>query len=276
MSKILIIDDDPLIVAIYEKMFLAQDFAVATANDGEQGLVAIRRLQPDVVLLDLTMPNVSGLELLHQIRSEPGLERLPVVVFCAGTLAGQVVAAWQAMATCVLMKGRDKPQRVLQVVKAVLAGSSAQEWQESSRALSQRLRQAEYRGGSAVTRVLMIDDDPVMTAIYVKMLRTKGFDVEVAEDGEQGLQSVQWFAPDVVLLDLDMPKMNGVEWLTKIRSRAETRSLPVVILTAGAIKQQRRAAMFSDATFMLAKAAVHPDTVAEAINLAAGRERVLS
>ena len=276
MSKVLVIDDDPLIVAIYEKMFRAQGFEVAVANDGEQGLVAVRQFKPDVVLLDLNMPKVSGLEVLRLIRIQPGLERLPVVVFCAGTMAGQVVAAWQAMATCVLMKARDKPPRVLQVVKAVLASSSAQEWRESSSALSQRLRQPEYCGEPGMTSVLVIDDDPVATAIYGNMLRANGFDVEVAEDGRQGLQSLRRFRPDVVLLDLDMPKMSGVEWLKQIRSRMKTRSLPVVILTAGTVKRQLRAAKKSDATFMLAKGAVHPDTVVEAIKVAAGRGRAFT
>lgn len=120
MSKVLVIDDDPTIVSIYCNKFEALGFAVEGAPTGEEGLLALKRFKPDVVLLDLDLPQASGVDVLQQIRSESDSEKLPVVAFSAGTVAGQVIAAWDAMATCVLMKGRDQPARVLDVVKSVI------------------------------------------------------------------------------------------------------------------------------------------------------------
>lgn len=118
-------------------------------------------------------------------------------------------------------------------------------------------------------KVLLIDDDPVVTALYGKMLRAQGFDVETAADGEQGLRALRRRMPDVVLLDLDMPKVSGVAWLRTVRSRARSRHLPVVILTAGRKRRQLRAAKQSDAVFVLSKATVRPEIVVEAITAAA-------
>jgi DNA-binding NarL/FixJ family response regulator len=79
-----------------------------------------------------------------------------------------------------------------------------------------------------------------------------------------------------VLLDLDMPKVSGLAWLRKIRSRAKGKTLPVVILTAGTARRQLREAKKSDANIMLSKTAIHPKTVVEAINLAAGRPQTMT
>jgi CheY-like chemotaxis protein len=120
MSKVLLIDDDPIIVAMYKKTFEARGFEVQSASDGEEGFQAIGTFKPDVVLLDLNMPNVSGPEWLRRIRSQPGLKQLPVVVLTAGTFASQIRAAKEAGATQVLNKGRLDAKRVAEVVASAL------------------------------------------------------------------------------------------------------------------------------------------------------------
>ena len=121
MSKVLVIDDDPIIVAMYKKQFEAGGFEVASANDGDEGYRAIGSFKPDVVLLDLNMPNVSGPEWLRRVRAQPELKSLPVVVLTAGTFASQVRAAKEAGATQVLNKGRLDAKRVAEVITSALA-----------------------------------------------------------------------------------------------------------------------------------------------------------
>ena len=118
-------------------------------------------------------------------------------------------------------------------------------------------------------KVLLIDDDPVVTAMYGKMLREQGFDVEVAGDGEEGLEAIRRELPDVVLLDLDMPKVSGISWLKTVRNRQRSKNLPVVILTGGGKRRLLREAKHSDAIFVLSKATVRPEIVVEALTAAA-------
>jgi CheY-like chemotaxis protein len=120
-----------------------------------------------------------------------------------------------------------------------------------------------------VRKVLLIDDDPVVTTLYGKMLREQGFDVEIAGNGEEGLEAVRKQMPDVVLLDLDMPKVSGISWLKTIRNRQRSKSLPVVILTGGGKRRLLREAKHSDAIFVLSKATVRPQIVVEALTAAA-------
>jgi CheY-like chemotaxis protein len=121
MSKVLLIDDDPIIVAMYKKTFEARGFEVQSAADGEEGYRAIGTFKPDAVLLDLNMPNVSGPEWLRRVRGQPELRDLPVVVLTAGTFASQIRAAKEAGATQVLNKGRLDAGRVAEVIASALA-----------------------------------------------------------------------------------------------------------------------------------------------------------
>ena len=118
-------------------------------------------------------------------------------------------------------------------------------------------------------KVLLIDDDPVIGTSYGRKLRSAGYDVHVAEDGAEGLLALKDFRPDVVLLDLDMPGINGIEWLNEIRCYPTLRHLPVVVLSAGSHGWQMKAAWESDAMYVLSKSVAAPDQVVQAVDDAA-------
>lgn len=118
-------------------------------------------------------------------------------------------------------------------------------------------------------KVLLIDDDPVVTTMYAKMLREQGFEVEIAGNGEEGLEAIRRRLPDVVLLDLDLPKVSGISLLKTVRNRQRSKSLPIVILTGGGKRRLLREAKHSDAIFVLSKATVRPEIVVEALTAAA-------
>ena len=120
MNKVLVIDDDPTVVAIYRKAFAVRGFDVDVAYEGVTGLDKFHIWKPDVVLLDLNIPGLNGLEWLHTIRHEPDFAKFPVVVLTGGSTRANVLSAWSSGATCVLLKSRDEPRRVIDVVKAVL------------------------------------------------------------------------------------------------------------------------------------------------------------
>jgi CheY-like chemotaxis protein len=117
-------------------------------------------------------------------------------------------------------------------------------------------------------KVLLIDDDPVIAAVYESLFASSGFEVLIAEDGEIGLATVYRHRPDVVLLDLSMPKLNGLQWLDKIRTDPRFAKLPVVVFTAGSIAWQVNAAKNSDVTMVLSKKNTDPKKVVDAVNTA--------
>jgi CheY-like chemotaxis protein len=119
-----------------------------------------------------------------------------------------------------------------------------------------------------MNKMLMIDDDPVITAVYERHFRAAGFDVKTASDGQAGLAVLNSYRPDVVLLDLSMPNFNGIQWLNEIRSDERFKKLPVVVFTAGAIGWQVRAARNSEVTFVLSKDGADPKEVINSVNAA--------
>jgi DNA-binding response OmpR family regulator len=120
MKKILIIEDDQIVANIYRNKFSVEGYQVEIAMDGEAGLATARSFQPDAILLDLMLPKITGVELMKKIRSEPGLEQLPVVVFSNTYLTNMVQDAWKAGATKCLSKANCSPKQVIDVVRGVI------------------------------------------------------------------------------------------------------------------------------------------------------------
>ena len=114
-------------------------------------------------------------------------------------------------------------------------------------------------------KILIVDDDRLITKAYERHFRNDGFDVRTANSGQEGLHAVRDFGPDAVLLDLNMPDVNGTDWLTEVRSDARFARLPVLVLTAATIGWQVWAASNLDVAFMFKRNAV-PKEVVQAIN----------
>jgi DNA-binding response OmpR family regulator len=121
MKKILIIEDDQLVGNIYRNKFSVEGFQVEIALDGLAGLERLRKFRPDAVILDLMLPKMTGVEVMKQIRAEPGFQNLPVIVFSNTYLTNMVREAWKAGATKCLSKANCTPRQVIEVVRSALA-----------------------------------------------------------------------------------------------------------------------------------------------------------
>jgi CheY-like chemotaxis protein len=120
MKRVLIVEDDQLIANVYRNKFAVEGFAVEVANSGEEGLDLIQNFQPDVVILDLLLPKMSGLELMKQIRALPQFGKLPLVVFSNTYLSNLIQEAWKAGATKCLSKANSSPKQVIEAVISTL------------------------------------------------------------------------------------------------------------------------------------------------------------
>jgi len=113
------------------------------------------------------------------------------------------------------------------------------------------------------TKLLIIDDDPIIRRIYRDHFRAVGFDIAEAADGDEGLATFDTFAPHVVLLDLKMPKLDGLGWLRELRG-SKRKQVPVVVLTS-AERVQQSAARDADAIYVMRKDSAEPRVVVEAV-----------
>jgi len=120
MKRILIIEDDQLIANIYRNKFAVDNYQVETALDGEKGFELVNSFKPDLVVLDLMLPNVTGVEVLKKIRAQAGFEQLPIIVFSNTFLSNMVQEAWKAGATKCLSKANCTPKQIIDVVRGLL------------------------------------------------------------------------------------------------------------------------------------------------------------
>src|SRR5207249_2766038 len=125
MKKILIVEDDQIVANIYRNKFSLDGFQVEVALDGHVGFELVRSFRPDAVILDLMVPRITGVELVKKIRSEPGLEKLPVIVFSSTYLTGMVQEAWKAGATKCLAKANCTPKQVIELIQGELSNNGA-------------------------------------------------------------------------------------------------------------------------------------------------------
>lgn len=124
-KKILIVEDDPIIADLYQRKFAAEQFTVELAGDGSTAMESLKARRPDVVLLDLQLPQVNGIEVLKFIRATPELRTLPVIVFTNAYLGNMVQSAWKAGANKCLTKAICTPRQVVDVVRLTVAEAQA-------------------------------------------------------------------------------------------------------------------------------------------------------
>ena len=125
MKKLLIIEDDRIIGSIYSKKFAVEGFNVEVAEDGQTGLERILAFRPDIVLLDLMLPKLNGLDILTRVRAMPEFQRLPIIVFSNAYMTSVIDAAWKAGATTVLTKSSTSPKKLTETIHELLAQAEA-------------------------------------------------------------------------------------------------------------------------------------------------------
>lgn len=124
MAKVLIIEDDPLIQRMYQKIFTFENYEVQVASNGEEGLEKVKTSQPDAILLDVMMPVMNGLEVLDKLKSDPKLKPVPVIMLTNLADEKDAETALSRGAVKYIIKSDYDPKQVLDMVKEILAGNN--------------------------------------------------------------------------------------------------------------------------------------------------------
>jgi DNA-binding response OmpR family regulator len=127
MARVLIVEDDPLVNRMYQKIFESGGYQVEVADNGEEGLEKIKTFRPSIVLLDMMMPKINGHELLRKLKSMPEASKTPVVVLSNLSTTADTEAALSEGAVRYIMKSDYNPKEVYEVVKGILAGYTRDE-----------------------------------------------------------------------------------------------------------------------------------------------------
>jgi CheY-like chemotaxis protein/two-component sensor histidine kinase len=202
--RVLIIDDDPTVHDLLKTLLLKEGFQVSSALNAADGLKMARELKPTLITLDVRMPERDGWHVLADLKSDEALAEIPVVMV---SVIEDRKTAFALGAADYLTKPIERER-----LAAVLA----------------RYRSGDTTAGS----VLVVDDDGDARKMLGGMLEREGWRVQEAANGIEALRQVARGTPQLILLDLIMPELDGFGFLTELRKTAAWRSIPVVVVTA--------------------------------------------
>jgi two-component system, cell cycle response regulator len=210
-ATLLLIDDNPLNLKLARDVLELGGYTVVTAGDAEEALQLLSEPLPDLILLDLALPGMDGLSFCRLIKADARWSHIPVVALTAYAMKGDDRKALDAGCAAYITKPIDT-RRLAHQVGQVLAGAS---------------RQAESR-----VRILVVEDDRIDLRLMGEVLEINGHMVLANTSAEAAAHTVQHKHPDVILLDLQLPGMDGLAFVRQLKSQPDTRNIPIVAITA--------------------------------------------
>jgi CheY-like chemotaxis protein len=216
-GDVLVVDDDEATREMVSRHLRRAGYSTVEARDGEEALLRARVLTPGLVILDLLMPNVDGFEVLRTMRAE-GM-RTPVVVLTGKTLVNEEERILREGLARIVQKGGAALELVVREAKQLL--------------LARRVVESGRQ-----PRILYVEDSPQNRDIVRRYL-ADDYEVIEAEDGEHGLERALRDLPDLILMDLSLPRLDGWEATRRIKANPTVKHIPVVALTAHAAREDQ-------------------------------------
>lgn len=237
---ILIIEDEPILADIIRKKLMSVGYHVDVAGDGVEGLMKIQQRKPDLLLLDIRLPKKDGYEVMEHLRSHEYTKDLPVLII---SNSGQPVELDRFLEFGIcdyLIKAEFSPQEVLSKVRSCLKETDAtpnnqRAFADSGHNIGANLESIDDTRAAQQLRnkkkVLLVEDDKMLADLAYMQLFRDAFDVEIVIDGESVLPKLQRWLPDIILLDIRLPDMDGFEVIEQLKKHEPFRSIPIIIIS---------------------------------------------
>jgi signal transduction histidine kinase/CheY-like chemotaxis protein len=213
-TPVLVVDDDADTRQVLKRFLNRKGFPVECASSGEEGLRLARELHPMAIILDVMMPGMDGWAVLSTLKSEEEVKDIPVVML---TIVDDKNLGYALGATDYLIKpvDRDRLHEIL----------------------------AKFRNVPPPRSALVVDDEEPARKMLTQILEKERWNVVQAENGLEALERIAKERPDLILLDLVMPKMNGYQFLAELRNHDKWRSIPIIVVTAKDMSTEERLAL---------------------------------
>jgi CheY-like chemotaxis protein/HAMP domain-containing protein len=250
-KRLLVVEDNEAEQMSIRELLGYDDIEIVTTGTGEEALSILRDRQCDCVVLDLRLPDMSGFDVLERIREDVAISEVPVVVFTGRELSAEEDARLHTMARSIVVKGVESPERLLDETSLFLHRIITELPQEKQRMLDRLTSSDEDLVGR---KVLLVDDDARNIFALSSVLERRGMHVLTATTGREAIALLESTSDvAIVLMDIMMPEMDGYQTMEVIRKKGEFRRLPIIALTAKAMKGDREKCLEAGASDYLAK-----------------------
>ena len=259
--SLLVVDDEQMQRDAIVALIGDADLHIVAVDTGQAALDALREARFDCMVLDLTLPDISGFDLLDIIGKDESLRDLPIVINTAKELNRKEVAKLKRYAKTIVIKDARSPERLLDETALFLHRSQAS-LPEAQRRMLEEIHAAD--GGLAGRKVLIVDDDLRNIFALSSLLERQQMQVSFAENGRDGIEVLEKDPTiEIVLMDIMMPEMDGYDTMRAIRRIPKFKSLPIITLTAKAMKGDRDKCIAAGASDYITK----PVDVAQLLSL---------
>jgi signal transduction histidine kinase/DNA-binding response OmpR family regulator len=256
MRRVLVVEDDPVQVAAMRDLLASRDVETVCAQSAAECLEHLKTTTFDCMVLDLSLPDSSGFALLEKLSAEQAYGFPPVIVYTGRVLSADEEQRLRRYSKSIIIKGAKSPERLLDEVTLFLHQVVSDLPPEKQRMLEKSSgRDAALEG----RRILIAEDDVRNVFALTSLLEGRGVQLEIARNGHEALAALEMSqqdtakAVDLVLMDIMMPEMDGLTAMREIRKRREWKKLPIIALTAKAMKNDQEQCLEAGANDYLAK-----------------------
>jgi DNA-binding response OmpR family regulator len=270
--NVLIVDDERGVAEAIAGILDRHGMQTVLAHDGDQALALARESEPDLVLLDVTMPGRSGIEVCATLKTNPDTASIPVILVTAKAEKNDHMVGMAAGADEYLSKPFN-PAELMTLVDEMLAGKSSESDLQQPASYLQPPEPGEQQTWETTRRhaqeprtermVLIADDEEAVAKAIAVTLDRQGLETVVAHDGDQVLTLARTMRPDLILMDVMMPGRSGIEVCATLKTNPEMASIPVILITAKGEQTDRMVGIAAGADEYLAK----PFSPTELMNL---------
>jgi CheY-like chemotaxis protein len=251
IKTLLLVEDDTALRRSITKLLNGSDVQISEAEQGQTALDLLKSQNFDCMILDLSLPDISGFEVLNKIDADDTIARCPVIVYTGRDLTPEENIELMKYADRVIVKGVKSPERLLDETALFLHQVVAEMPADKQQTIKKLYNKDGLLEGK---KVLIVDDDMRNSFALSKLLADKGIIVKIARDGQKALDLLAKDSDvDLILMDIMMPVMDGYETTKRIRAQQEFRTLPILALTAKAMKGDREKCLSAGANDYLPK-----------------------
>lgn len=234
---VLLIDDDPTVHDLLGRRLRREGYRVLASIKGDEALELARKSQPDAITLDVFMPEIDGWAVLSKLKDDPDLANIPVIMltFAEDRTRGLSLGASEYL---------GKPIDTVELLSAL----------------------KEHCPTLPAPRMLVVEDEAATRELICRVLGKEGWQIEQAVNGLDALQHLSASLPDVILLDLMMPKMDGFEFLARMRKNSDWKDIPVIVVTAKTLSNDDRARLSGLVETLISKNGDEIETILNQLN----------
>lgn len=254
-KRLLLIEDEEVILEILRERLVSAGYEVHTARDGISGLALIKEIHPDLVLLDMLLPGLSGFQVLEKMKAENLLPAVPVLILSNSGQPIELERALQMGVRDYLIKVNFDPHEVLVRAENILRS-------EGRGALHTA---AGKKNAGGTHTVLIIEDDFLLVGLLERRFLEEGYRVAKAVDAVEARRALEASTIDVVLLDMVLPGMDGFSFLAEMKRHARWGAIPIVVISNLGQQEEVEKGIRLGASDYIIKANISPTEIVQKV-----------